>query len=181
MAPTLLNPEKFQNQLRTLDGQARATVELHGLHTLWFNTGTLCNITCAHCYIESSPTNDRLEYLCHDEMTRYLDEIRDTGLPTSEIGFTGGEPFMNPDILPMLQTCLARGFRVLVLTNAMQPMQRPALLQGLHDLRERFADRLSLRVSLDHHTKALHETERGANTWDKALAGITYLLSLIHI
>ncbi len=63
MAQPHLNPEKFQNQLRTLDGQARATVELRGLQTLWFNTGTLCNITCARCYIESSPTNDRLEYL----------------------------------------------------------------------------------------------------------------------
>ncbi len=75
----------------------------------------------------------------------------------------------------MLETCLSRGFRVLILTNAMQPMQRPAVLQGLRDLHERFGRKLNLRVSLDHFTKTLHETERGANTWDKALAGITYL------
>lgn len=170
-----LNPEKFRNPRHTLNGQARAVVELRALETLWFNTGTLCNITCAHCYIESSPTNDRLEYVRLDELTRYLDEIRDARLPTSEIGFTGGEPFMNPDMLPMLETCMARGFRALILTNAMQPMQRPAVLQGLRDLRERFGSALNFRVSLDHYTKTLHETERGANSWDKALAGITYL------
>ena len=27
---------------------------------MWINTGTLCNITCAHCSIESSPRNDAL-------------------------------------------------------------------------------------------------------------------------
>lgn len=170
-----LNPEKFQNPARTLDGQARASVALRGLETLWFNTGTLCNITCAHCYIESSPTNDRLEYLRVHDVAQYLNEIRDTSLPTTEIGFTGGEPFMNPDILPMLEECLTRGFRVLVLTNAMQPMRRAKISPGLLALKERFGEKLTLRVSIDHYTKALHDKERGAGTWQEALAGVIYL------
>lgn len=170
-----LNPQKFRDPVRTLDGQARASVALRALETLWFNTGTLCNITCAHCYIESSPTNDRLEYLRAHEVAQYLDEIRDTGLPTAEIGFTGGEPFMNPDFLAMLEECLARGFRVLVLTNAMQPMRRPKVAQGLLALHKRFDEKLTLRVSLDHYTKALHETERGAGTWNAAIDGLRFL------
>ena len=80
MAATPLNPEKFCDPARTLDGQARASVALRALETLWFNTGTLCNITCAHCYIESSPANDRLAYLSAREVTQYLDEIQDTKL-----------------------------------------------------------------------------------------------------
>lgn len=175
MAIATLNPQKFQNPLRTLDGQARASVVLHALETLWFNTGTLCNITCAHCYIESSPTNDRLAYLRLQDVQSFLDEIRSSNLGTAEIGFTGGEPFMNPDILPMLELCLSRGFRVLVLTNAMQPMQRTGVMQGLHDLQARFAEKLVLRVSLDHYTAALHERERGAATWDAAFRGLKYL------
>lgn len=175
MAAATLNPQKFRDPARTLDGQARATVGLRALETLWFNTGTLCNITCAHCYIESSPVNDRLAYLRTDEAIAYLDEIRDTNLPTTEIGFTGGEPFMNPDILPMLEACLARGFRVLVLTNAMQPMRRPRVAQGLLDLRARFGGKLTLRISLDHYTQALHETERGAHAWDSVIGGLEYL------
>lgn len=175
MTLAVLNPQKFQNPARTLDGQMRASVNLRALETLWFNTGTLCNITCGHCYIESSPANDRLEYLRAAEVTHYLDEIHATSLPTTEIGFTGGEPFMNPDILVMLEACLTRGFRVLVLTNAMQPMRRPKVAQGLLNLHARFGEKLTLRVSLDHYTRALHETERGAGAWDAAIAGLRYL------
>ena len=54
--------EKFQHPDFTADGSPRASVAFHGLETLWVNTGTLCNIECAHCYIESSPANDRLVY-----------------------------------------------------------------------------------------------------------------------
>jgi len=108
MTATTLNPQKFRDPARTLDGQARAQVRLRALETLWFNTGTLCNITCANCYIESSPVNDRLEYLTAAEVAAFLDEIVTANLPTDEIGFTGGEPFMNPDILMMLEDCLAR-------------------------------------------------------------------------
>lgn len=175
MKTTPLNTQKFHDPARTLDGQPRADVKLRALDTLWFNTGTLCNIACAHCYIESSPVNDRLAYITLAEVTRYLDEIRDARLPTTEIGFTGGEPFMNPDILVMLEECLARGFRVLVLTNAMQPMRRAKISRGLLALNKRFGEKLTLRVSIDHYTKALHDKERGAGTWLEAIAGVVYL------
>src|SRR3546814_9242815 len=83
------------------------------LTTLWFNTGTLCNLICSNCYIESSPTNDRLVYLTAAEVTGYLEEIQALGMETPEIGFTGGEPFMNPDVPEMLEACLGRGYRAL--------------------------------------------------------------------
>src|SRR5581483_8688191 len=105
--------------------------------------------------------------------TAYLDEIARDSLPTEEIGFTGGEPFMNPDILAMLETSLARGFRVIVLTNAMRPMQR--LKAPLLDLQRRWGARLAIRVSLDHYTRALHEEERGAGTWQPTVEGLQWL------
>ena len=175
MAIAPLNPGKFRDPQRTLNGSARASVAMRALETLWFNTGTLCNIACAQCYIESSPVNDALAYLRRDEVIAFLDEIRNAGLPVAEIGFTGGEPFMNPDILEMLEGCLDRGFRVLVLTNAMQPMRRPRILQGLNRLRAAHGGRLCLRVSLDHYTKELHEKERGPHTWGAAMAGLNVL------
>ena len=94
-----LDPAKFRDPFITAKGEARAQVALRALETLWFNTGTLCNLTCRNCYIESSPRNDRLAYLTRDEVRDYLDEIARDGLPTRLIGFTGGEPFMNPDII----------------------------------------------------------------------------------
>src|SRR5690348_7522424 len=54
----LLAAEKFQDPRRTAKGEPRAGVALRRLETLWFNTGTLCNITCRICYIESGPRND---------------------------------------------------------------------------------------------------------------------------
>ena len=138
-----LDPLKFKNPVFTARGEPRATVMLKQLSTLWFNTGTLCNITCRNCYIESSPRNDRLSYLTVADIRPYLDEIERDGWGTREIGFTGGEPFMNPQIVEMLEECLSRGFETLVLTNAMRPMQR--LKRKLVDLNKRHGARLTIR------------------------------------
>jgi uncharacterized Fe-S cluster-containing radical SAM superfamily protein len=167
--------QKFEHPDWTVAGEPRASIALTRLETLWINTGTLCNITCAHCYIESSPTNDRLAYITEEEVGAYYDEIVAGGLGTREIGFTGGEPFMNPHILELIEDALARGFEALVLTNAMQPMRRPRVEAGLLHLNGRFGRRLTLRVSLDHYGQALHETERGEGTWEKAVAGLDWL------
>lgn len=166
-----LSAQKFADPLVTAKGEARAAVAMTGLATLWFNTGTLCNLACHSCYIESTPTNDALVYITLDEVRGYLDEIARDALPTREIAFTGGEPFMNRDMVPIIQLCLTRGFEVLVLTNAMRPMRR--LERELLALAG--TERLTLRVSLDHHTQAIHEAERGPNTWDIAIAGLVWL------
>lgn len=166
-----LNPAKFRDPLVTAKGEPRASVLPTGLTTLWFNTGTLCNLACKTCYIESSPTNDALVYLTEAEIVAYLDEITALGLPTREIAFTGGEPFMNREMIPILRTCLSRGFEVLVLSNAMRPLRRFEDQLLALDHRER----LTIRVSLDHFTQAMHEAERGLDTWDKAIDGIDWL------
>ena len=168
---------KFTDPDRTVKGEVRARVPLHRLETLWFNTGTLCNIECVNCYIESSPSNDRLAYITAAEVAAYLDEISALGLGTREIGFTGGEPFMNPDMIAMAGDALERCHDVLILTNAMQPMQRKRIKAELLDLLARHGDRLTLRVSLDHYTQKLHETERGPRSWQKTLDGIDWLSS----
>ena len=117
----LLDPAKFRDSRVTARGEPRATVALRSLETLWFNTGSLCNLACLNCYIESTPRNDRLAYLTAAEVGRFLDEL-DRDWSAREIGFTGGEPFMNPEFPAMLEDALRRGYRVLVLTNAMRPM-----------------------------------------------------------
>src|SRR5260221_7646067 len=153
-----LDPAKFRDPMVTAKGQRRASVRLTALRTLWFNTGTLCNITCRNCYIESSPRNDRLAYLSLAQAILYLDEIARDGLPTEEIGFTGGEPFMNPELIAMLEVCLARGFKVLVLTNAMRPMQR--LTAPLADLNRRRGAGPPNRTTLPHQTSEDHQARR---------------------
>ena len=156
----------------TAKGEPRARVALTSLDTLWLATGTLCNLACANCYIESSPTNDRLSYLTRADAQAFLAEIADHRLPTRLIGLTGGEPFMNPDIIGILSDILDAGLETLVLTNAMTPLRhhRAALLA----LR---SDRLHVRVSVDHFTKARHEAERGPRSWRPMLDGLKWLSS----
>ena len=168
-----LNPAKFRDPFVTARGETRATVALKALDTLWFNTGTLCNLACTGCYIESSPRNDRLEYLTRAEVRQYLDEIAADALPTRSIGFTGGEPFINPDILGMLEDVLSRGLHALVLTNAMLPMRK--LRDPLLALHRSYSETLKIRVSLDHYTQAGHEAERGARSWQPTIDGLVWL------
>lgn len=164
---------KFNDPLLTLDGQPRARVAPTALDTLWFNTGTLCNLTCATCYIESSPRNDRLAWLARAEVARFLADAAALPRPPRTIGFTGGEPFMNPDIIGMLQDTLAAGFDALVLTNAMRPMMKLAV--PLQALRAAHGPRLTIRVSIDHYTRELHEAERGRRSWGPMLKGLGWL------
>ena len=165
-----LSDNKFKNQKVTADGSNRAFIEARNIKTLWFNTGTLCNIECKNCYIESSPKNDSLAYLTFEEVKSFIDEAIDKNLGTNEIGFTGGEPFMNKDIMKMIDYSLNKNFKVLVLSNAMKPMlNRTNELIKLNHLN------LTLRVSIDHYQKEKHEEIRGKNTYDVMLQGLKWL------
>ena len=168
-----LAPGKFRDPERTLDGSARARVALGRLDTLWVNTGTLCNLACVGCYIESSPRNDRLAFLARAELRPFLAEIASGGLGTRLVGFTGGEPFINPELPGMLEDVLAQGLDALVLTNAMRPMRKAEA--ALLSLRARHGERLLLRVSLDHYAAQVHDRERGAGSWETTLDGLAWL------
>ncbi len=169
------NARKFQDPKVTVDGQERATVALSHPETLWFNTGTLCNIECLNCYIESSPSNDRLVYITTAEVTDYLDQIEECGWPIREIAFTGGEPYMNPEMNDMTRAALERGYEVLILTNAMRPMMRKTVRAGLLDLAAEYRDKLTLRISVDHWSERLHDEERGEGAFARTIEGMEWL------
>ena len=165
--------EKFTDPLTTLDGTPRAHVGLKSLKTLWFNTGTLCNLTCKNCYIESSPTNDRLVYLTVDDVIPFVFEIKELNLGTQSIGLTGGEPFLNPNIISILKFLLSEGLEVLVLTNANRVLKRHRT--SLIELNQNYPGLLKLRVSLDHYTKERHDQERGAGAFEKTCEDLKWL------
>jgi hypothetical protein len=173
MAPA--NAGKFEDPHLTAKGDARATVALNNPQTLWFNTGTLCNIECVNCYIASSPTNDALVYITADEVGDYLDQIETRKWPVTEIAFTGGEPFMNPEMIDMTERALARGYDVLILTNAMRPMMRKPVQDGLVRLNSAYPGKLTLRISVDHYRADLHDAERGNGSLQKTITGMNWL------
>lgn len=166
---------KFHDPFITAKGETRAQVPLSNPQTLWFNTGTLCNIECVNCYIDSSPTNDALVYLTTADVVSFLDQLEARKWAVREIGFTGGEPFMNPECVAMLRASLERGYDVLVLTNAMRPMMRKSVQSGLIALNAEFPGKLTLRVSIDHYRRDLHDELRGAGSYDITLTGMRWL------
>ena len=165
------NNKKFSNKQYTISGEKRAYVNFNGLKTLWFNTGTLCNLSCKDCYIESSPRNDRLLYLSYEDVCKYINEIETSNINCKSIGITGGEPFMNKDIIKIISTCLNKDRELLILTNAMQPLQnKKCMLLNFQENKN-----LKFRISLDHYTKEKHEKIRGKNSWDKTINGVIWL------
>lgn len=172
--------KKWENLYTTADNKERGVVSFNKLNTLWFNTGTLCNLSCDNCYIESSPSNDRLVYLTLDDVKLYTDEIRENNWKLESFGITGGEPFLNPHIIEILRECLSLNIPVLVLTNAHKVIKRWE--KHLLELKEEFGDLLRLRISLDHYTKEVHEGERGQNTFATTIKSMKWLhLNDFHI
>jgi len=161
---------KFNDLNLTAEGKSKAFIEAKDLKTLWFNTGTLCNLTCKNCYIESSPSNDRLSYLSFDEYFSVINEAKEEGYNLSEIGFTGGEPFLNKEFPKMLNHAVKQCKDVLVLTNAMKPM-----LNKKSEILMIDRERLTFRVSIDHVDQSKHEEIRGPNSYQPMLEGLRWL------
>lgn len=168
-----METSKFQDMFITAKGEKRASIHLKSLETLWFNTGTLCNLECKNCYIESSPKNDRLSYLTVEDVKPYLDEIKNENLGTRFIGLTGGEPFLNPSIMPIINTVLSYGFEILILTNANRVVRKHQ--QSLLTTKENYGDKLHIRISLDHFTPALHDKERGEGSFNRTIEQLQWL------
>jgi organic radical activating enzyme len=167
--------DKFSNQKTTAKGSSRAWVEFEEYKTVWFNTGTLCNLSCDNCYIESSPTNDQLSYITTEEVIPFLEELKKDHTNTNNIGLTGGEPFLNPEIKPIITEILKRGFSLQVLTNAYRVLDTTNIRNFLHEIKSVYKEKFNLRISLDHYTITAHELERGTGTFEKTLSTIKWL------
>jgi sulfatase maturation enzyme AslB (radical SAM superfamily) len=146
-------------------------VELRSLDTLWFQVaGTLCNLACTHCFISCSPTNHTHAMMRLAEVRRYLDEA--VALGVKEYYFTGGEPFLNPEMEAILAATLAVG-PATVLTNGL--LLDPARCGRLRALADAAAYSLDLRVSLDGYDAATNDPIRGAGSFERVLAGLRNL------
>src|SRR5207249_12138664 len=83
-------------------------VPLAHLDQLWFQVGgTLCNLACRHCFISCHPHNREFGFLRLADVRRRLDESVPLGV--KEYYFTGGEPFLNPDMTAILELALEYG------------------------------------------------------------------------
>ena len=147
------------------------SVPFKALDTLWFQVaGTICNIECTHCFISCSPKNHSHGMLSLAEVERRLAEARDLGV--REYYFTGGEPFMNRDLLAILEATLQQG-PATVLTNGM--LLRPEVCRRLRELFDASEYSLDIRVSIDGFDRESHDAIRGKGVWDRVMIGLRNL------
>lgn len=148
-------------------------VPLAHLDELWFQVaGTLCNLTCRHCFISCSPHNRSFGFLSLEEVRRSLDESVSLGV--KEYYFTGGEPFLHPHMVDILELTLRYG-PASVLTNG--TVLKDAWLERLRAAEDASPYSLEFRVSLDGFTPAENDPLRGAGTFERILGGIGKLLA----
>src|SRR5262245_30803372 len=148
-------------------------VALSHLDDLWFQVaGTLCNLTCRHCFISCSPHNRSFGFLDLETVWRHLDES--VALGVKEYYFTGGEPFLNPDMTAILELTLRYG-PATVLTNGTVFKE-----EWLGRLARAEADSpysLEFRVSIDGFRAEENDPVRGPGTFDRAMRGVRQLLA----
>ncbi len=156
----------------TPNGERRGFVQSHALEELWLHTGTACNLACPFCLEGSKPGDDRLQLMRFDDAKSFIDEALTLGV--KQFSFTGGEPFINKDMVRILDYALAHR-PCLVLTNATEPLIKR--LHQIETLRKR-AHTLHFRVSLDHFEAARHDEGRGEGMFAMALQGLRALYDM---
>ena len=155
-------------QLQPLD-QARAPLQplLH-LDALWIQVaGTVCNLTCTHCFVSCGPGDHRHPMMTRDEVRHRVEEGLTLGV--REFYFTGGEPFLHPGLLEILADTLALA-PATVLTNG--TLFTPERLERLRGLSTKGRYTLELRVSLDGHRAEEHDRFRGPGSFARVIAGL---------
>jgi pyruvate-formate lyase-activating enzyme/predicted phosphodiesterase len=148
----------------------RPVVELFGSAAfpprLWLYTNFDCNLSCGHCVVASSP-RARKRTLGLERVRALVDEAIAEAF--GELYLTGGEPFLEPDIVAMLDYASAR-IDTVVLTNAMLFSGRRA--RELERLAGR--ERLVIQTSLDGASATSNDASRGAGSFDRTVQGIAF-------
>jgi MoaA/NifB/PqqE/SkfB family radical SAM enzyme len=151
------------------------------LEDLWIMQGSLCDLKCKHCYTASSPVNDRLQQITAAELRPHLLAAARHGV--CRIYFTGGEVFVNHEVLrgkterneEFLESlaCALEIAPVEILTNARKHIRSHT--GPLAALRQRYGERLTLRITLESPRAAEHDAIRGKGTFAQTVETIVAL------
>lgn len=163
----------MRHPLVVLDASAPAAprVPFVRFTTLWIQiTGTWCNLECTHCINASGPRDPWLKPLDAATARRAIREAEELGV--KEIYFTGGEPFLHPEIVPLLGAALAAA-PTTVLTNGTAITEATA--DELGALARESPYSLDVRISLDDVDPERNDRVRGQGSWARAVEAIKRL------
>jgi MoaA/NifB/PqqE/SkfB family radical SAM enzyme len=146
-------------------------VPLTHLDTLWMQVGgTLCNLSCTHCFISCGPKNLSHSMMTLEQVKTYLEESKDLGV--KDYYLTGGEVFLNPEIFEIYEEILKYG-PCNNLTNG--TLITPEKAQRLAEIQSKSNNGLYFRVSMESHDEEENDKIRGQNSYLLALNGIRNL------
>ena len=133
---------------------------------LWVYSNFHCNLACDYCVVASSPTARRRQ-IGAERFRALIDEALAEDF--TELYVTGGEPFVHPEMVEMIEYASDR-LETVVLTNAMLFTGRRG--RGLERLAGR--ERLTLQSSVDGVRPETHDLWRGAGSWERAMEGLRF-------
>jgi len=149
------------------------SVPLAALDQLWFQvSGTVCNLRCSHCFISCAPDNHSFWFMTREQVRAALRESVELGV--KEYYFTGGEPFMNREIVPILEDTLALGPATVLTNGTLLPprtVDELARIAGASDYT------LELRVSVDGVSAEMNDALRGEGSFERAMEGVERLVA----
>ena len=151
------------------------------LEDLWVMQGSICDLRCKHCYTASSPSNNRLQQITNTELRPHLEVAASFGV--QKIYFTGGEVFVNEDVLQGRAERNEEFLRSLsdaleiapveILTNGRRYIRNH--LAALRQLHQRFPGRLTLRITIESPLEAEHDAIRGRTTFAQTVGTVREL------
>ncbi len=148
-------------ELRFLDNTAYCTLPSPALQSLYIHLTKRCNLTCPHCYLDSSKHADLPTSL----VLRIIDELRDSG--GSSVTLSGGEPFLHPDIKDILRYAASKA-RVQLLSNGILIDKNWASF---------LAEEVDpdIQLSLDGSRAEIHDRIRGRGSFARTLRAVELL------
>lgn len=134
---------------------------------VWLYSNYHCNLVCTYCLTDSSPKSPRRD-LGADRMVELAAQARDLGF--TDLGVTGGEPFLRPDMVDVL-IAMSEQLPTVVLSNA-------TLFHGDRLKRvEALADHpVVVQVSLDYADADDNDAQRGEDNHATVVGAISRLV-----
>jgi AdoMet-dependent heme synthase len=146
-------------------------VRFRWLDALWIQvTGTLCNIACRHCFISCGPKADQVPMMSAEQVESALDEGAHLGM--RQVYFTGGEPFLHPQLRRIVRAAL-RLAPLTIVTNGL--LIDDATVRWIGQEAESSRYSFDLRVSLDGLTAEQNDPVRGRGTFEEIVAALRRL------
>lgn len=127
-----------------------------------WNTTNACNLNCAHCYASSGcePGEDELST---EESKKLINDLAEMEIPV--LLFSGGEPFLRPDLFELGDYCSKKGIRPVISTNGTL-IDRQAAEEAVN------AGFMYIGVSLDGMREKNDEFRGKSGGFDEALEGM---------